>query len=33
VGDERGGVNSFKLSSALTQGPLIPKEEDAPKTT
>ena len=22
VGDERGGVNSFKLSSALTQGPL-----------
>ena len=29
VGDERGGVNSFKLSKSLTKGPLMPtKEED-----
>ena len=34
VGDERGGVNSFKLSKALTIGPLVPvKEEDAGKTS
>ena len=33
VGDERGGVNSFKLSKSLTKGPLQPtKEEDANKT-
>jgi len=33
VGDERGGVNSFKLSKSLTKGPLQPtKEEDAGKT-
>jgi dynein intermediate chain 1, axonemal len=24
VGDERGGVNSFKLSKSLTKGPLMP---------
>jgi len=23
VGDERGGVNSFKLSNSLSQGPLV----------
>lgn len=34
VGDERGGVNSFKLSKSLTKGPLVPsKEEDAGKTS
>ena len=33
VGDERGGVNSFKLSKSLTKGPLIPKEEDVGKTS
>jgi len=34
VGDERGGVNSFKLSKSLTKGPLVPtKEEDATKTS
>lgn len=34
VGDERGGVNSFKLSKSLTQGPQKPvKDEDAGKTT
>ena len=34
VGDERGGVNSFKLSKSLTKGPLAPeKEEDQGKTT
>lgn len=34
VGDERGGVNSFKLSKSLTKGPLVPvKEEDANKTS
>ncbi len=33
VGDERGGVNSFKLSKSLTKGPLQPtKDEDAGKT-
>lgn len=33
VGDERGGVNSFKLSKSLTKGPLQPtKEEDQGKT-
>jgi dynein intermediate chain 1 len=33
VGDERGGVNSFKLSKALTVGPLEPKEDDGNKTS
>ena len=34
VGDERGGVNSFKLSRSLTIGPLVPeKEEDMNKTS
>ena len=33
VGDERGGVNSFKLSNALTQGPMMPKEDDPTKTS
>jgi dynein intermediate chain 1, axonemal len=33
VGDERGGVNSFKLSKALTVGPLLPKEDDGTKTS
>jgi hypothetical protein len=31
VGDERGGVNSFKLSNSLRKGPLCyipPKEDD-----
>merc|ERR1719263_1042808 len=31
VGDERGGVNSFKLSNSLRKGPLVytpPKDED-----
>jgi len=31
VGDERGGVNSFKLSNSLHKGPLVyqpPKDED-----
>lgn len=28
VGDERGGVNSFKLSKSLTKGPLQPVKED-----
>jgi dynein intermediate chain 1 len=28
VGDERGGVNSFKLSKSLTKGPLVPTKED-----
>jgi dynein intermediate chain 1 len=28
VGDERGGVNSFKLSKSLTIGPMEPKEEE-----
>jgi hypothetical protein len=33
VGDERVGVNSFKLSKSLTKGPLQPsKEEEATKT-
>lgn len=33
VGDERGGVNSFKLSQSLCKGPLQPKgEEQAGKT-
>jgi len=32
VGDERGGVNSFKLSKSLTKGPLQPTKEDD-KTT
>lgn len=33
VGDERGGVNSFKLSKSLTKGPLAPvKDEDQNKT-
>lgn len=27
VGDERGGVNSFKLSKSLTKGPLMPAED------
>lgn len=34
VGDERGGVNSFKLSKSLTKGPLVPaKEEEQGKTS
>ena len=35
VGDERGGVNSFKLSSSLYQGPLVyvPTKEDKEKET
>lgn len=33
VGDERGGVNSFKLSKSLTKGPLIPKEDDKRTST
>lgn len=33
VGDERGGVNSFKLSKALTIGPLMPLEDDGNKTS
>lgn len=34
VGDERGGVNSFKLSKSLTKGPLTPvKEEEVGKTS
>ena len=33
VGDERGGVNSFKLSKSLTKGSSAPvKEEDQGKT-
>jgi dynein intermediate chain 1 len=28
VGDERGGVNSFKLSKSLTKGPEQPKEDE-----
>lgn len=28
VGDERGGVNSFKLSKSLTKGPLVPVKDD-----
>ena len=28
VGDERGGVNSFKLSKSLTKGPLVPAKDD-----
>jgi dynein intermediate chain 1 len=31
VGDERGGVNSFKLSNSLRKGPLVyvpPKDQD-----
>lgn len=35
VGDERGGVNSFKLSSSLNQGPAvyIPSKEEKEKET
>ncbi len=33
VGDERGGVNSFKLSKSLTKGPLMPSKEDEAKIT
>ena len=33
VGDERGGVNSFKLSKSLTKGPLQPKEDEPNKTS
>ena len=33
VGDERGGVNSFKLSKSLTIGPLEPTEDQAYKTS
>lgn len=34
VGDERGGVNSFKLSKSLTKGPMVPiKEEDQGKSS
>lgn len=35
VGDERGGVNSFKLSTSLNQGPLVyePTKEDKEKET
>lgn len=33
VGDERGGVNSFKLSKSLTIGPLEPTEDQAGKTS
>lgn len=33
VGDEKGGVTSFKLSKSLTKGPMVPsKEEEAGKT-
>ena len=28
VGDERGGVNSFKLNSSLNKGPLVAKKEE-----
>ena len=28
VGDERGGVNSFKLSKSLTKGPMVPTKEE-----
>lgn len=33
VGDERGGVNSFKLSTSLYQGPLVyvPSKEEKEK--
>ena len=33
VGDERGGVNSFKLSKSLRLGPLQPTEEQVGKTS
>ena len=33
VGDERGGVNSFKLSTSLTIGPMQPTEDDGNKTS
>jgi dynein intermediate chain 1 len=35
VGDERGGVNSFKLSTSLNQGPLEyePSKEEKEKET
>jgi hypothetical protein len=35
VGDERGGVNSFKLSTSLHQGPLeyVPSKEEKEKET
>jgi len=32
VGDERGGVNSFKLSKSLTKGPLQPGKDDDKST-
>ena len=32
VGDERGGVISFKLSNSLQQGPVQPGEDDVGKT-
>lgn len=28
VGDERGGVNSFKLSKSLTKGPMKPTNDE-----
>ena len=33
VGDERGGVNSFKLSKSLTKGPMQPSKDDEQGTT
>ncbi len=33
VGDERGGVNSFKLSKSLTKGPMIPAKDDDKSTS
>ena len=35
VGDERGGVNSFKLSTSLYQGPevYVPSKEEKEKET
>ena len=32
VGDERGGVVSFKLSNSLFRGPIEPGENDVGKT-
>jgi len=33
VGDERSGVNSFKLSNILFKGPCEPTEEEVGKVT
>jgi len=33
VGDEKGGVNSYKLSESLFQGPRQPPEENPNKVT